>query len=1265
MNEKASTSAGIKVQIPPELQNQIDEIALKHPREAAISSDLDDDQKRWLVVGICLHSVISPALRKYVDSILTICYNELIHNYKIDTQIYPGHLQRDPQTGIFLNYEAVNNNKASYCKNVAKYDYTIKNAVDLSKLFLQTHMAHYTCFDETCDSSALLGLIINIARFDPVIKSDADDVRKTIRNPWAHCHFSEWDAAKYSNSFQQMKKLVKDLKLSINEETLTIEEMEKWEINGQHFLSETTHGLELLNEFRQETHVLAVYATLVAEGTDDQFVRIKNELKQFEIILNEIAQLDEGMKKGFSDIDKKFSTQDKTLKKHATQIGNKSLPLSLIFSDFHNVDIERWKDQDIMFVETPVVKRITQILESNQSVLLVGEPGIGKSMLMHHLVLQLHNKNAYSIIPCSEIKDIRYQFRKDMRQMFVLDDICGRFTVSLNDIEYMQKNEDSLKRMLEKGESKIVATCRLDIYNDEKFHKLCSLFKSIFNVSVEYSKEDKLAICTEYLNQINIQLLRDQNVAFTPLMCYLYCKNENFCLTDFLHSPYDTYRQEWETLQSIDPYKYCALLLCVVFNGIIKESLFDIYNENNTIDKKVLEHCFEICTIGRDTSIILMKKVFDRLVGTYLQKTKNQYWVLHDQMFDFLCCYFGNNDAFVRCILRHADIKVFNERTQLESINEPYGKFTIIISGKYENAYFERIKNDLQFGKLTQCLCNAQMKHENYRSLFLNVLKSLDNNYFIDNHIIKKNIITSCYRGYYEIVEYLMSKNIDLNEGYSYHTTLAAACNIRNEKLVQLLIDKGCDVNQVVGLFDTPLIAACNNGNERIVQLLIDNGGDVNLVNAIGDTPLTAACNNGNAKIVQLLIDKGCEVNHVGSLETPLTVSCKRGNERIVQLLIAKGGDVKQANGIGQTPLTVACYSENEKIVQLLLDKGCAINTADGIGETPLTAACKKGNENIVQLLINKGGDVNNIDGMTDTPLRVACKSGSQKIVQLLIDKGSAVDQVNGLGETLLTAACKGGNLKIVQLFIDKGCDINRGYSIGQTPMTAACMRGYEKIIHLLIASGSNVYEDDGMRDTPLIAACKGRNEKIVQLLIDKGCDVHQVDGLLETTLTAACSSGNENLVHLLINKECDVNQPNGRGVTPLLAACLVGNEKIVEILIDKGCDVHMADSMCQTTLIASVESRNLKLVQLLIDKGCDVNKSGLVQTPLIAACWRGYEKIAKLLIDNGSDVNQGNIMRDTPLTVARSREHQNIVQLLICKGYNVNEIDVKGETHA
>lgn len=131
-----------------------------------------------MVNGICLHTVLSPALRKWVESILTVFQNDLINNYNIDTQIYSNQLRKDPQNGVFLNYETVNNNKTKYGKNYAKYDYTIKNAVELSKLYLQTHMAHYTGFDDTCDISHLLCLILEITRFDPVIKADADDVCK-------------------------------------------------------------------------------------------------------------------------------------------------------------------------------------------------------------------------------------------------------------------------------------------------------------------------------------------------------------------------------------------------------------------------------------------------------------------------------------------------------------------------------------------------------------------------------------------------------------------------------------------------------------------------------------------------------------------------------------------------------------------------------------------------------------------------------------------------------------------------------------------------------------------------------------------------------------------------------------------------------------------------------------------------------------------------------------------------------------------------------
>ncbi|XP_076105658.1 uncharacterized protein LOC143073786 [Mytilus galloprovincialis] len=173
MAEKPSISDNYKLPISQSLQDAVDEITSNSPLVTATPADLDDNKKRWLVVGICLHSIIAPALRNYIAPILSDLYNELNSYHKIDTQIYPTHLEKYPPTHFPLNYEAVNNNKALYRFQKAKCNYTIKHAVDLSKLFLLTHMAQYTGFDETCETSALLELVISIDKFAPALRSDA------------------------------------------------------------------------------------------------------------------------------------------------------------------------------------------------------------------------------------------------------------------------------------------------------------------------------------------------------------------------------------------------------------------------------------------------------------------------------------------------------------------------------------------------------------------------------------------------------------------------------------------------------------------------------------------------------------------------------------------------------------------------------------------------------------------------------------------------------------------------------------------------------------------------------------------------------------------------------------------------------------------------------------------------------------------------------------------------------------------------------------
>lgn len=124
-----------------------------------------------------MHSILSPALRKYVDPVVTNLYSSLKITDQIDLQTQKIHLRTYGAANIYLNYETINNNTTNHGYRSNLYDYKVQNAVDLSKLFLKTHMAHYTSFDGSCDSSALLGMIDKIDKFPGNVQIAARKVR--------------------------------------------------------------------------------------------------------------------------------------------------------------------------------------------------------------------------------------------------------------------------------------------------------------------------------------------------------------------------------------------------------------------------------------------------------------------------------------------------------------------------------------------------------------------------------------------------------------------------------------------------------------------------------------------------------------------------------------------------------------------------------------------------------------------------------------------------------------------------------------------------------------------------------------------------------------------------------------------------------------------------------------------------------------------------------------------------------------------------------
>ena len=106
------------------------------------SFDLGENQKRWVVIGICLNRVLLPVLRDFAGQEIPKHYAALKSAHGIDTQVFGRHLAND---GPFqLNYGSINNNWGMFKRKTRSYDYKVNTAEDLAKLYLEPHMAKFT-----------------------------------------------------------------------------------------------------------------------------------------------------------------------------------------------------------------------------------------------------------------------------------------------------------------------------------------------------------------------------------------------------------------------------------------------------------------------------------------------------------------------------------------------------------------------------------------------------------------------------------------------------------------------------------------------------------------------------------------------------------------------------------------------------------------------------------------------------------------------------------------------------------------------------------------------------------------------------------------------------------------------------------------------------------------------------------------------------------------------------------------------------------------
>jgi ankyrin repeat protein len=77
--------------------------------------------------------------------------------------------------------------------------------------------------------------------------------------------------------------------------------------------------------------------------------------------------------------------------------------------------------------------------------------------------------------------------------------------------------------------------------------------------------------------------------------------------------------------------------------------------------------------------------------------------------------------------------------------------------------------------------------------------------------------------------------------------------------VVQLLVEKGAELESKDGYSQTPLSWAAKNGHEAVVLLLIEKGAELESKDHSGQTPRSWAAKNGHEGVLRLLDSgRGC-----------------------------------------------------------------------------------------------------------------------------------------------------------------------------------------------------------------------------------------------------------------------------------------------------------------------------------------------------------------------------------------------------------------------
>ena len=413
-------------------------------------------------------------------------------------------------------------------------------------------------------------------------------------------------------------------------------------------------------------------------------------------------------------------------------------------------------------------------------------------------------------------------------------------------------------------------------------------------------------------------------------------------------------------------------------------------------------------------------------------------------------------------------------------------------------------------------------------------------------------------------------------------------CKAGETDLVRHYLDAGVPASlERTGAYSL-LYQAVRGGNYQLINLLVNKGANINKAFNNGMTPLHLAAEHGPLSVVTTLTHYDAEFRKNKSGQTPLDLALRNHQGPIARHLLghyfsvesSSTSDRKSASR-NKHPLIEAAIHGDGRLIQQLKNEGC-INgemPLDKEGNTPLHLAAWHKQAYIIPLLITAGIH-KALNHKLQTPLSVAFSTNNAATilafaplmnaslfwairnrhvfhVQMILDSGVEFEPVEEItGNYPLHIAVQSGQDDSVRLLLNHKLPFsqtNTKNAKQRTPMDEALARlesqdasidrkTYRSILKQLLEA------EDGHT---LFQAARDNKIGLIERLLNAGADINQTDRYGESALHKAAKRGYIEMIHKLKDRGATIDLRNSRSETPCQLARQNGHRDVARLLDD------------------------------------------------------------------------------------------------------------------